>query len=67
MAGVDLKFDQSGTRLAVTSIDSSLKVFDIATSSSLKTSLLVDSNTMDFTKVADNSSPLAPWKIAFNP
>jgi WD40 repeat protein len=49
MASVDIKFDKSGTRLAITSIDSSIKIYDISLDSSMKISanLHSDSNNLD--------------------
>ena len=65
MAPVDVKFDQSGSRLAVTSLDSSLKLFDLDSSESkVKLSLLSDSNKSE--SKAD-AKQLDPWKVSFNP
>lgn len=58
---VDLKFDSQGKRLAVTSMDNSLKVYDLVNDDTLTSSLLLDSNTLE------SGSTIDPWKVCFNP
>ena len=64
IAPVDVKFSHNGKRIAVTSIDSSIKVYDISVDSDkIKANLVVDSNTMQ----PSDGSQLQPWKVCFNP
>ena len=58
---VDLKFDSQGKRLAVTSMDNSLKVYDLVNDDTLTSSLLLDSNTLE------SGSTIDLWKACFNP
>lgn len=48
LAPVDVKFDAQGTKIACTSMDNSLKVFDInKVDNSLNETLIFDSNSVD--------------------
>jgi WD40 repeat protein len=61
-----------GNRLGVTSVDGSLKVFDLSSNAegAIESKLVVDSNVMERPAAAEgdaSSFELDPWKFCFNP
>lgn len=55
-------------RVGVSSMDGSIKIYDINQSDSkIEASLLVDSNSMQSPADMPDSLPLDPWKFCFNP
>ena len=70
LAPVDVKIDNSGKRLAASSMDGSLKVYDLSDEG--EATLLVDSNSMDMVQMpcdenASSQGQIDPWKLCFNP
>ena len=61
LAPVDIKFDSQGKKLAATSMDNSLKIFDLKNEESLTSNLVLDSNT------TESGQTLDPWRVCFNP
>ena len=73
LAPVEVKIDSQGSRLAVTSMDNSMKVFDIMNDDAgeLRESLVFDSNTIDPSnneyELGDHDIAIDPWRVSFNP
>ena len=61
LAPVDIKFDSTGTKVAATSMDNSLKIYELKNGDNLTSNLLKDSNTTEAGQTLD------PWKVCFNP
>lgn len=75
---VETRFDASGSRVAATSMDGSLKIYEIdqTTSGSISSSLALDSNQLDAANLGDmgvdepnggNAPAVDPWRVSFNP
>lgn len=73
LAPVEVKIDAQGSRIAVTSMDNSLKVFDLYHNDNgeMKENLLFDSNTIDPNnqeyELGDQDIAIDPWRVSFNP
>jgi len=75
---VETRFDASGSRIAATSMDGSLKIYEIdqTPSGSISSSLALDSNQLDAANLGDmaveepnggNLPAVDPWRVSFNP
>ena len=75
---VETRFDASGSRVAATSMDGSLKIYEIdqTPSGSLSSSLTLDSNQLDAANMGEmavdepnsgNAPAVDPWRVSFNP
>jgi hypothetical protein len=61
LAPVEVKFDSQCSKLVSTSMDNSLKVYNLETTDSFESKLVLDSN------IVESSTQIDPWKVCFNP